>query len=530
MPVAVYLSYARSSGRRELVAPVRLGLAAAVPLTFLAGLLFQSSAYQARWEAVLAASALIAAWQAARLNGAVLAAATALVVVRQTMEIDVVLRAAIGLGSRDAIATSVSAALTAVVVAFAWGRAVERLPLAARRRAIVACLSLFVVQSMIYAFHESAEARLLPWSETLHAASEPYGPEGSYGRGLSVALVVVPFAFAAIGPIRLRRRVAAAIALASAAVLFAAVAQRVTARSSAAAPHSPAALKIAASPHLLFRHTGLDPNYSAMSVAPLDRSSARIATSLECDRVSFADGRGICLQSDRGVFTTYRAVIFDRAFARIATLKLEGSPSRTRVSADGRVGALTVFLAGHGYNATGFSTRTTLIDMSTGEELGDLEQFAVWRDGARYVARDVNLWGVTFAQNSNVFYATLASQNKNYLVRGDLGLRKLTFVHNDVECPSLSPDEKSIVFKRRVAPRPDAWRLHVLDMKSMTDRPLDAESRYVDDQVEWLDNSHVLYAIQRSSSAASDVWVAPTDGSGLAGLFLSEASSPIVVR
>ena len=64
----------------------------------------------------------------------------------------------------------------------------------------------------------------------------------------------------------------------------------------------------------------------------------------------------------------------------------------------------------------------------------------------------------------------------------------------------------------------------------MSDRPLDAESRYVDDQVEWLDNDHVLYAIQRPSSAASDVWVAPTDGSGPSRLFLSEASSPIVVR
>ena len=529
MPVALYLTYARSSGRPHLLTPVRAGLAAAVPLTFIAGSLFQSTPHQSRWEAALAVFALIAAWQAARLTGPFLAAAVAVVVVRQTMEIDVVLRAAVALGSRDAIASCAGAAAASAFVAFGWQRVIQRLPVERRRRAIAACASLFMLQALIYAFHESAESHLLPWSETLHTATEPYGPEGSYGRGLSVALVIVPIAFAAVGPIRIRRRVAAAIAFASAAVLFAAVAQRVTARSSGAAPH-PAALKIAASPHLLFRHTGLDASYSAMSVAPLDRPSARVATSLECDRVSFGDGRGICLQSDRGVFTTYRAVIFDRTFAKIGTLKLEGSPSRTRVSRDGRVGAVTVFLAGHGYNATGFSTRTSLVDMSTGEELGDLEQFAVWRDGARYTARDINLWGVTFAQNSNVFYATLASQNKNYLVRGDLGLRKLTFVYNDVECPSLSPDEKAMVFKRRVGPRPDAWRLNVLDMKSMTDRPLDAESRYVDDQVEWLDNGHVLYAIQRPSSATSDVWVAPTDGSGPSRLFLSEASSPIVVR
>src|SRR2546430_16874646 len=110
MPVAVYLSYARSSGRRDRVAPVRLGLVAALPLTFLAGSLFQSSARQSQWEAVLAASALIAAWQAARLTGAILAAAAALVVVRRTMEIEVGLRAALPPGSREAIASPAVAA------------------------------------------------------------------------------------------------------------------------------------------------------------------------------------------------------------------------------------------------------------------------------------------------------------------------------------------------------------------------------------------------------------------------------------
>ena len=31
-------------------------------------------------------------------------------------------------------------------------------------------------------------------------------------------------------------------------------------------------------------------------------------------RVAYAAGRGICLQADRGVFTTYKAVVFDAAF------------------------------------------------------------------------------------------------------------------------------------------------------------------------------------------------------------------------
>ena len=57
---------------------------------------------------------------------------------------------------------------------------------------------------------------------------------------------------------------------------------------------------------------------------------------MPCERVAFAGGQGICLQADRGVFTTFKAVLFDGAFKARSTIKLDGSPSRTRVSADGR--------------------------------------------------------------------------------------------------------------------------------------------------------------------------------------------------
>jgi len=65
----------------------------------------------------------------------------------------------------------------------------------------------------------------------------------------------------------------------------------------------------------------------------------------------------------------------------------------------------------------------------------------------------------------------------------------------------------------------------------MKERPVEAESRSIDDQMEWLDNAHILYGTQRSSqTAVRDVWVAPIDGPGPAKVFLPEAESPIVVR
>jgi hypothetical protein len=106
----------------------------------------------------------------------------------------------------------------------------------------------------------------------------------------------------------------------------------------------------------------------------------------------------------------------------------------------------------------------------------------------------------------------------------------MTVLRENVECPSLSPDNRRLAYKKRVGPSPDSWRLHVLDLASNTERMLSGETRYVDDQVEWLDADHVLYGVPRRTTAISDVWVLAVDGATPARIFLSEAESPIVVR
>ena len=62
-------------------------------------------------------------------------------------------------------------------------------------------LIVFVVQLFIYGLHELTEANLFPGSESLHWATEPYGPDGRYGQLLSYGLVLLPLgwlAFAAL--------------------------------------------------------------------------------------------------------------------------------------------------------------------------------------------------------------------------------------------------------------------------------------------------------------------------------------------
>jgi hypothetical protein len=299
-----------------------------------------------------------------------------------------------------------------------------------------------------------------------------------------------------------------------------------------AAP-GPAARPGTESPYLLFESTAIDVNYGKLATVPLDDPTApRTMTSLSCERVAFAAGAGLCLNAQRGAVTTYTAIGFDATFHPRFDLPLAGQPSRARVSPNGLDAAMTAFVAGDGYTAVTFSTRTTIVDLTTGASLGDLEQYSVTRDGVPFKAVDFNFWGVTFANDNRHFYATLQSAGKTFLIQGDLQTRSATVLRENVECPSLSPDNTRLAFKERVRPGSQPWRLTVLNLATMTETPL-AETRSVDDQVEWLDDSHILYAVPTAGGSApttSDVWEVPADGSGSPAVFLAGASSPVVVR
>jgi hypothetical protein len=285
-------------------------------------------------------------------------------------------------------------------------------------------------------------------------------------------------------------------------------------------------------PVVLFRSTSLDDSYGALALGSLDRrGGTRQVTTLHCERVYFSAGRGLCLDIDRGLITAARAIVFDERFRAVQTIPLNGIPSRARLSPDGRYGATTTFVSGHSYADGSFSTETTLLDLTNGSTLGMLEELAVWRDGSRVQAPDFNFWGVTFARDPDRFYTTLATGGKTYLVVGSVRARSVRIVHENVECPSLSPDETRVAFKRRLpGGGPIRWQPYVLDLASLAETPL-AESRSIDDQIEWLDNWHILYALPDASySAITNVWTLQGDGSGRPDLFIERADSPSVVR
>lgn len=277
---------------------------------------------------------------------------------------------------------------------------------------------------------------------------------------------------------------------------------------------------------VVFQHLGDNAgasDYAKVATASLDRPNGRAAlVNLKCERVYFAAGRGICLVPDLNpIESGYKIKLTGPDFKPRKELSIAGIPSRARISPDGRLGAATAFIAGHSYLDAGFSTRTVLIDMERGSIVADLEKdFTVVRGGEPFKKADFNFWGVTFTADGKGFYATLRTGETTYLVRADIDSRRAEILHENVECPSVSPDGTRIAYKRRQG---NGWHLTVLDLESMRETPL-AERQTVDDQAEWLDDEHVLYGLGR------DIWVVRADGSGSPSKFISEGLSPAVIR
>lgn len=243
---------------------------------------------------------------------------------------------------------------------------------------------------------------------------------------------------------------------------------------------------------------------------------------LDCERVYYAGGRGLCLLAADSE-TGYEAKVFDSSLGTLYTLPLGGVPSRARVSADGRYGAMTAFVNGHAYlEDGGYSTETTIVDLRTGRLVGNLESFQVSRDGHPFRAEDFNFWGVSFAPDSNRFFATLRTHGHYYLAEGDVAQRTMRVLRDHVECPSLSPDGKAIGYKSRIG-KQNRWQLKVLELATLKAHDV-AEHRPIDDQVEWLDDGTLVY------SDGFDVYTVPADGSGAPRLVIHGASSPVALR
>ncbi|GAA3082166.1 TolB family protein [Streptosporangium carneum] len=260
------------------------------------------------------------------------------------------------------------------------------------------------------------------------------------------------------------------------------------------------------------------------TVSRSDPGGPREVTELRCDRAYTAAGTVACLKPV-GPLSSTGLVVLDSSLHERRSLPLTGFPNRLRVSATGRMVAWTLFIDGHSYATTGFSTVAGILDTRTGRLVKSLEDFAITVDGRPYRNPDVNFWGVTFTGDDNRFYATLSTDGRRHLVEGDFAAKTVRTLRENVECPSLSPDGTRIAYKSAVDADPGkGWRLSVLDLASLRITAL-AETRSVDDQAAWLDDRTVAYALQ-TGDGTNNTWSVPADGTGAPSLLVPDANSP----
>ena len=107
----------------------------------------------------------------------------------------------------DVISGAVIGTVCAAFVASLWSRYGHRVNLGLFFQVTAVFLLVFVVQLLIYGFHELTEANIFPYSEPLHWATEPYGPDGRYGRYLTYLLVMLPLGWLVISTLMPRRAV-----------------------------------------------------------------------------------------------------------------------------------------------------------------------------------------------------------------------------------------------------------------------------------------------------------------------------------
>src|SRR3989454_4552196 len=212
LSVAIILAYLRKTGRDWLRVPVFWGIGASVVASFALGWELMR-VNQSLWEgvlglvaAVLVASFVIHMWRTAPrmkrdmekqleiassktsrfLAVAAVFGFTVLMVTREGMETALML---IQVRTGRFIIGSLLGIGAAALMSWAWAHYGHRVNVKRFFQVTGLFLLLFALQIVFYSIHEFSEAGVLPNSEAIHNATEPFSPVGVYGKWFSVLMV-----------------------------------------------------------------------------------------------------------------------------------------------------------------------------------------------------------------------------------------------------------------------------------------------------------------------------------------------------
>lgn len=211
--VAITATYLRKTARQDLLPAVGWGVVVSLLVSSLLAVLFLKGSNQALWEGIFGLiAAFLVTWLvvhmwktaphlkqdmeshlATRTVGKTTLAAsvgvfvfTVLMISREGMETALLLIQV----HEPRIVTGILAGLVAaILMSLAWLRFGYRINLKLFFQVTSIFLLLFVVQIVLYSLHEFSEAGILPNSEAFHLATEPFSPDGRYGKWLSFMMV-----------------------------------------------------------------------------------------------------------------------------------------------------------------------------------------------------------------------------------------------------------------------------------------------------------------------------------------------------
>jgi high-affinity iron transporter len=212
LTVAIIFAFLRKTGRDWLRPSVYAGIVTSIVASFALGWVLMR-VNQSLWEgilglvaAVLVATFVVHVWRTApRMKGEMeerletassktsraLAVAgvfifTVLMVTREGMETALML---IQVKNTRFILGSLLGIVAAAAMSWAWAHYGHRINLKRFFQVTGIFLLLFTAQIVFYAIHELSEAEVLPNSEAIHTATEPFSPVGVYGKWFSILMV-----------------------------------------------------------------------------------------------------------------------------------------------------------------------------------------------------------------------------------------------------------------------------------------------------------------------------------------------------
>jgi high-affinity iron transporter len=214
LSVAIIFAYLRKTNRDSLRPAVYWGIVASVAASFALGWELMR-VNQSFWEgvlgivaAVMVATFVIHVWRTApRMKGdmerqletattrgsrvwSLLAVFgfTVFMVTREGMETALML---IQVRTGRFILGSLLGIGAAALMAWAWAHFGHRINLRRFFQVTGLFLLLFTLQIVFYSIHEFSEAGVLPNSDAIHTATEPFSPVGVYGKWFSLLMVLI---------------------------------------------------------------------------------------------------------------------------------------------------------------------------------------------------------------------------------------------------------------------------------------------------------------------------------------------------